>query len=386
MRHERGGYQMGEGRMRHLSILSAAALLLILLPFAGAPARATGIRIKDITDIPSLRENQLTGMGLVTGLGGTGDSTEATRQAVVNLLRKMNVNVSTSDVDAGNVALVLVSSTLPPNARTGSRIDVTVTSIGDAKSLRGGILVQTPLSGADGEVYAVADGPVTIGGFSASGAAASVQKNSATVGLVSAGAIIEKEVPCPILDPGDGSLLLTLRNPDFTTACRIVEAVNTRFEDIAVARDMTSIRIKVPRKYAEGNLVGFVAQIQAMTVEPDTIAKVVINPRTGTIVSGAEVKIGAVAITHGNLIITVAETPEVSQPPPFALVGKTVTVPRTDVSVEEPEANFVQIGKESTVADLAQALNAIGVTPRDLTGIFQLLKKAGVLHAELVIM
>lgn len=371
--------------MRYPWIFFTALLLAGGVTLAGY-ARAEGIRIKDITEIPSLRENQLAGVGLVTGLGGTGDGTEATRQAIVNLLKKMEVNVTTSDVNAGNVALVLVAANLPPNARTGTRIDVRVTSIGDAKSLRGGILLQTPLSGADGEVYAVADGPITIGGFSASGAAASVQKNIATVGLVSGGAIIEKEVRCPLLDPADGSLLLTLKNPDFTTAARIVEAVNHRFEDIAVAKDMAAIEIKVPRKYAEGNLVGFVAQIQAMTVEPDTPAKVVINPRTGTIVSGAGVRIGAVAITHGNLIITVAETPTVSQPPPLSPQGKTVTVPRTDVAVEEPEANFVQIGTKSTVADLAQALNAIGVTPRDLTGIFQLLKKAGALHADLVIM
>jgi flagellar P-ring protein precursor FlgI len=347
--------------------------------------RSVEVRIKDITEIPKVRDNQLTGIGLVTGLNGTGDGLRATRQAIINLLKKMDLNVSIVDVDAGNVALVLVSATLPPFARNGNRIDVTVTSIGDASSLLGGILVQTPLSAATGDVYAVADGAVTLGGFSAQGQAASVQKNHTTVGIVSEGAIIEREVPTHLLDEHDGTLMLTLKNPDFETAYRVAQAINGRFKNAAKAKDMKAVEIKVPKGFVEEDLVGFVARVQALTVEPDTVARVVINARTGTIVSGSGVRISKVAITHGSLIITIAESPQVSQPLPYSK-GDTARVPRTDVGVSEPEANWVEVPDNASVADLAQALHAIGVTPRDLMEIFQLIKKAGALHADLKIM
>lgn len=373
---------------RFFLMIGLAALLLLTATDADAQVTrksAVQARIKDITKIPKVRDNQLTGIGLVTGLNGTGDGIRATRQAIVNLLKKMDLNVSSVEVDAGNVALVLVMATLPPFALNGNRIDVTVTSIGDAESLLGGVLVQTPLSAPTGDVYAVAEGAVALDGFSAQGEGASVMKNHTTVGIVSDGAIIEREVPTNLLDEHDGTLTLTLNDPDFETAARVADVINSAFKGAAKARDMKAVEIKVPEGFAEENLVGFVARVQALTVEPDTVARVVINSRTGTIVSGDGVRISRVAITHGSLIISIAESPEVSQPEPFS-DGETVVLPRTDIEVTEQEANWVEVPDNASVAELAQALHAIGVTPLDLMDIFQLLKRAGALHADLVIM
>jgi flagellar P-ring protein precursor FlgI len=373
---------------RFFLMIGLAALLLLAAADAGAQVTrksAVQARIKDITKIPKVRDNQLTGIGLVTGLNGTGDGIRATRQAIVNLLKKMDLNVSSTEVDAGNVALVLVMATLPPFARNGNRIDVTVTSIGDAESLLGGVLVQTPLSAPTGDVYAVAEGAVALDGFSAQGEGASMMKNHTTVGIVSDGAIIEREVPTSLLDEHDGTLTLTLNDPDFETAARVADVINSAFKGAAKARDMKAVEIKVPEGFAEENLVGFVARVQALTVEPDTVARVVINARTGTIVSGDGVRISKVAITHGSLIISIAESPEVSQPEPFS-DGETVVLPRTDLEVNEQKANWVEVPDNASVAELAQALHAIGVTPLDLMDIFQLLKRAGALHADLVIM
>lgn len=359
------------------------ALIIVSILALGLQAVAQEVRIKDITRIQGMRDNQLTGLGLVTGLDGTGDSTTASRQAVVNLLRKENLNVTLGDVASGNVALVLICATLPPFVRNGDRIDVTVTSIGDAESLFGGQLVQTPLKDPMGDTYAVAMGSLSIGGFSAGGAAASLTKNHLTVGTVPDGAIIEKEVEeMKIIDKRKNTMVLSLRNPDFTTAARISEAINKLHRSSAKALNMNSVEVKVPKGFVDEDLVGFVAGLQALTVRPDTTSKVIISERTGTIVAGADVRISTVAITHGNLIINIAENEEVSQPMPFS-DGETTTVDRTSLDVVEEMANFTVIPGNASVADLAQALNAIGATPRDLVVIFQLIKKAGALHAEL---
>ncbi|MHC4945808.1 MAG: flagellar basal body P-ring protein FlgI [Planctomycetota bacterium] len=365
------------------TILAGAMLALLL----SAQAAGQEVRIKDITNIQGVRDNQLTGLGLVTGLDGTGDGTAATRTALVNVLRKNNLNVSPAEIALGNVALVVVTATLPPFERTGNKIDVTVTSVGDCTSLHGGTLLQTPLKAAASEdTYAVAMGPVSIGGFSASGSAASVTKNHNTVGVIPDGAIIEKEVSMKLLfDERRKIIHFTLRNPDFTTATRVARAINEKYKKSAAALDMKSVEVKIPKGF-DDNLIGFVAEVQTLKITPDSLAKVIINERTGTIVAGANVRISTVAITHGNLIITIAESPEVSQPMPYAPEGETVIVDRTDLSVTEEPANFTIVPGNSSVADLAQALNAIGATPRDLVVIFQLIKKAGALHAKLELM
>ncbi len=370
--------------MRSKAVFQSIAVAALAL-FLTGEAAAQQVRIKDITNIQGMRDNQLTGLGLVTGLNGTGDGTEATKQAVVNMLRKLNINVSPGDVASANVALVLVTATLPPFIRTGNEIDVTVTSIGDANSLFGGTLVQTPLTAATGDVYAVAQGPLSIGGFGAKGAAASVQKNHTTVGTIPDGAIIEREVPMNIFDEKSKSIVLTLNNPDFATASRMAEAINMQFKDSAQARDMKAVEIKIPKGYSENDLVGFVARVHSLTVEPDTPSKVIISERTGTLVAGTSVKISTVAIAHSNLTIMIAETPEVSQPLPFS-DGETTTVDRTEISVNEQPGNIVLLKGTASAGDLAQALNAIGATPRDLVVIFQLIKKAGALHADLELM
>jgi flagellar P-ring protein precursor FlgI len=349
-------------------------------------AAAQEVRIKDITEIQGMRDNQLSGIGIVTGLNGTGDGSEVTKQALVNLLKKENLNVSTNDVASGNVALVLVTATLPPGVRNGNKIDVTVTSIGDASSLKGGTLVQMPLKAANGTEYAVAQGQVSTGGFAAGGNAASVQKNHTTVGAIPSGAIVEREVPLNIVyNERNRSLLLTLKNPDFATAARIAEVINQKYKDAASAQDMKAVEVKIPKGFDENNLVGFVADFHALTVVPDAPSKVIINERTGTIVAGSYVRVSTVAITHGNLIITIAETPEISQPAPMSR-GRTAILDRTDLNVTEEQSNFMVVDGNTSVADLAQALNAIGATPRDLVIIFQLIKKAGALHAELELM
>lgn len=360
--------------------------VLILALIGSEIALGQQVRIKDITNLDKVRDNQLTGLGLVTGLNGTGDGIAATKQAMVNLLRKQNLNVDPGEISSGNVALVLVTATLPPFAKTGDNLDVTVTSIGDSASLFGGMLVQVPLTAATGDTYAVAQGPVSIGGFSAAGGAASMSKNHSTVGTIPDGAIVERELAVTLMDPRKRLLTFKLKNPDFATASRVAEAINKLHKGSAIAKDMKAVEVKVPRDYTDENLISFVAGVQALTLTPDVLSKVIINERTGTIVAGADVRVSTVAITHGNLIITIAESPEVSQPQPFSRTGDTVTVDRTDLNVSEEAANFTVIPSNSSVADLALALNAIGATPRDLVVIFQLIKKAGALHAKLEIM
>jgi flagellar P-ring protein precursor FlgI len=282
------------------------------------------------------------------------------------------------------VAVVTVAATLPAFVRPGTRIDCLVASLADAKSLQGGVLLQTPLLGADRQVYAVAQGPVSIGGFAAGGAAASVQKGHPTVGRVPNGALIERAVQVTLT--ADASLTVCLREPDFTTAARVAEAVNQRFADAARTVDGGTIRIAIPRAHRRPDqLIPFIAQLEELAVRPDAPARVIVNERTGTIVGGAHVRIAQVAIAHGSLVVVTKESADVSQPAPLS-EGQTVTVPNTQVDVREPGRRVFVIEETPTVADVARALNALGVTPNDIVAIFQAIKRAGALPAELIIM
>ncbi|PID40378.1 MAG: flagellar biosynthesis protein FlgA [Proteobacteria bacterium] len=354
--------------------------LLTMCPIFTCPADA--VRLKDIAEIQGIRDNQLVGYGLVVGLDGTGDGKKAlfTLQSMASMLEKMGVTVNQKDIQVKNVAAVMVTASLPPFAKQGNRIDVLVSSIGDAKNLQGGTLMLTPLKGVDGRSYAVAQGPVNTGGFGAGGAATSVVKNFPTVGRVLSGGIVEREVPN---DFGSrSSFLFNLHNPDFTTAARVVEAINTRFATpVARANDPGTIQIDVPEQDAV-NVVPLLASLSDIQVEPDNDAKVVINERTGTVVMGEQVRISTIAIAHGNLSIVVREDADVDQPGPLS-EGQTVTTPITQIGVQEGASQLMVVPKGISIGDVVKALNALGVTPRDLIAIFQAIKAAGALQADL---
>ncbi|HEN21207.1 MAG TPA: flagellar basal body P-ring protein FlgI [Desulfobacteraceae bacterium] len=356
-------------------------LSLLLAVIFAVPAFA--IRIKDIAEIKGVRQNQLVGYGLVVGLDGTGDGKNArfTFESMASMLEKMGVTVTAKNIEkVENVAAVMVTADLPPFAKLGSRIDVVVSSIGDAKSLYGGNLLLTPLMASDGNVYSVAQGAVIIGGFSAGGAQAQVQKNFPTVGRVIDGALIEKEIPS---DFGkDGLLSLSLRNPDFTTASRVADAINGALSDsLAKAPDAGSIEVRVPERYSE-NIVGLVTFIEGLHVATDSTSKVVINERTGTVVMGNNVRISTVAIAHGNLSIEIKESADVSQPLPFS-EGETVVVPETEISVKEERNKLLLLESGVSIGDVVRGLNSLGVSPRDLITIFQAIKASRALQAKL---
>lgn len=358
-------------------------LVIIFIVTALCPSWLGAVRIKDIADIKGVRENQLVGYGLVVGLDGTGDGKKSlfTVQSMATMLEKMGITVNASDIAVSNVAAVMVTAQLPPFAKPGGRIDVLVNSIGDAKNLQGGTLLMTPLKAANGHVYAVAQGPVNTGGFSAEGEAGSVQKNFPTVGRVIGGALVEREVNINL--NSHRNLTLSLRRPDFTTVTRMADAINGLFyERVAFAQDAGTVEIKVPMAYL-GNIVGLVAMIEKLDVEPDITAKVIINERTGTVVMGDKVRINTIAIAHGNLSIVIKESAQVSQPPPFSERGETVVTPQSNVNVEEGESQVVLMPSGANIGDVVSALNALGVSPRDLIAIFQAIKAAGALQAEL---
>ncbi|MFX0145989.1 MAG: flagellar basal body P-ring protein FlgI, partial [Candidatus Hodarchaeota archaeon] len=308
---------------------SKLGLLMVTMVLLSTSAYA--VRIKDVADVEGMRPNQLVGYGLVVGLDGTGDSNKArfTIESVASMLEKMGVTIDPKNIKVDNVAAVMLTANLPPFARRGSRIDVLVSSIGDAENLQGGTLLFSPLKGADGQIYAVAQGPVSTGGFSAEGAGGKVQKNFPTVGRVVGGALIEREIPS---DFNQKEILsLTLNTPDFTTASRVAEAINSALNDnLAQTPDPGTIRVKVPKEYL-GNTVALVTLLEGLKITPDGIAKVVINERTGTVVMGSNVRISKIAIAHGNLSIQVKESADVSQPLPFS-EGETVVVPETELS------------------------------------------------------
>ena len=362
---------------KFFSIFFAAALL-------GGPMFAA--RIKDLTLVEGGRDNQLVGYGLVVGLAGDGDSNALTTlRTVANALQRYGITVDPTQIKTKNAAAVIITADIAAFLRNGSRIDVTVSSLGDAKSLQGGMLIQTPLMGADGRVYAVAQGAVAVGGFlgGAGGAGgATVQKNHPTVGMIPNGAIVEREIPASFVH--DGVFTLQLHNPDFASSSRLAKAVNSYFPDAAAAHDAATISVKLPQAYL-GREVAFLADLGSIEVAPDSLARVVINERTGTIVATSTVRISQVAISHGALTITISSNLAVSQPGPFSTTGQTVTVPSTQTAVNEVKGGFVVFNEAPTIDRLAAALNALGVSTREMMSIFQTLKRSGALQAELVI-
>lgn len=364
-----------------LVCLKLGLLGLLLWPVcAGATSR-----IKDLADIEGVRSNQLVGYGLVVGLNGTGDSnkTEFTVQSLVNMMERLGMQINRNDVKVDNVAAVMVTAELPPFAKAGSVIDVLVSSLGDADSLVGGTLLMTPLKGPDGQVYAVAQGALTVGALSFGGKAAKVQKNHPTVGRIPGGGLVEREVPFQL--PVDRMLTYRLREADFTTVTRLSEAINDYFgAPLATPLDSGSLRVQAPPEQQQP-LIEFIARIEHLEVQPDSKARIVVSERSGTVVMGENVRLATVAVSHGNLNLIISESAQVSQPNLLA-EGETVTVPQTQVQVSEESGNLVVLPMGVSIGDVARALNAIGATPRDLIAIFQAIKAAGALHAELVIL
>jgi flagellar P-ring protein precursor FlgI len=340
-------------------------------------------RIKDIASFEGVRENQLVGYGLVAGISNTGDTGLATLQTIANMLQRMGIIVKPRDIMAKNTAAVVVTATLPPFPKPGTKIDALVSALGDAKSLQGGTLLLTPLKGPDGKVYALAQGPVSIGGFIGGGGGTTVQKNHLTSGKVPQGVIIEQDLPFTLGNGGEIKIFLQM--PDFTTATEITKKINETLNfEYASTIDPSAIRLKIPPDYANKK-VELITLIEGLEVSPDIPARVVINERTGTIVIGDKVRISPVAIAHGNLTIEIKTEFRVSQPPPFAPEkAETVVVPQKDVTVKEQKASLMEVSG-STLGEIVRALNALGVTPRDLIAILQALKASGALMAELEI-
>ena len=345
---------------------------------------ASAARIKDLASFEGVRDNQLVGYGLVVGLNGTGDSDQARvqLQSIVTMLERMGVSVNINLIKVKNVAAVMVTATLPPFAKQGNKLDVLVSSLGDAKSVAGGTLIMTPLKGADNQVYAVAQGSVLTNSFAFAGQGASAQKNHPTAGRIPAAALVERELPNTLL--GKTTLRLNLNQADFTTATRIAAAINDKFKSpVASTADPGSVNLQVPASYSNRQ-VEFAAALESLEVKPDNQARVVLNERTGTIVMGESVRISTVAVSHGNLTLVIKETPQVSQPAPLSK-GETVVVPRSDLKTKEEPARLSVLPEGSSIGDVVRALNALGVTPRDLISILQAVKAAGALQAELSI-
>lgn len=360
------------------------SLCIALISALFLPLRAEGARLKDIADIEGVRGNQLLGYGLVVGLNGTGDGKmDFTQKSISNMLEKMGIRVNPVDVKVKNVAAVMVTATLPPFARPGSQIDVTVSSMGDAKSLQGGILLMTALKGADGNVYAVAQGSTNLGGFSISEGGDSAQKNHPTVATIPQGALVERAIPFDLFQ--SRKVRVVLREPDFTTMTQVVRAVNARMgKPVAVAVDSASVEVLLDQKY-QNDPVGIVSVLEQVDVDQDIGAKVVVNERTGTVVMGAHVTISKVALAHGNLNVTIRSETDVSQPNALSQ-GQTTAVTNQDIEVGEDVKALQIVGGEVTLGDVVNGLNALGATPRDLISIFTALKEAGALNAELIIM
>lgn len=361
------------------ALLSCFAILIYLSDIASA-----NVRVKDIASLKGVRENQLIGYGLVVGLQGSGDGTSSkfTMQSLATMLNNLGVGIDATTINVKNVAAVIVTAYLPPFARQGSKVDVLVSSLGDAKSLQGGTLLLTPLKGADGQVYGVAQGPITIGGFSADSGGTSQVKNHPTVGKVPGGATVERELHFDFSKMTN--LTYALHSSDFTTADRMVSAINRKLGGkFAKAQDSGTISITVPDAF-QGRVVDLVADIERVTLTPDTFAKVIVNERTGTVVVGQDVKISTVAIAHGSLTISIQSNPTVSQPEGFS-EGEAVVVDQPTVTVVEGEGALGVLPGGVSIRDLVKALNAMGVTPRDLIAVFQAIQAAGALQAELEI-
>ncbi|MHC2108687.1 flagellar basal body P-ring protein FlgI [Methylobacterium sp. CM6246] len=368
------------------SALAALVVGVMLTAAALGPALALS-RVKDLASIEGVRQNQLVGYGIVVGLNGTGDTLNNipfTKQSLQAMLERLGVNTRGATMRTQNLAAVMVTASLPPFAAQGTRIDVTVSSLGDAKSLQGGTLLVTPLLGADGEVYALAQGSVAIAGFSAEGDAAKITRGVPTNGRISNGANIEREIAFKLNDAR--ALRLSLRNPDFTTSKRIAAAINDFMgADTAEPTDPATVTIQIPAKY-NGNMIRLITEVEQLKVEPDQTARVVVDERSGIIVMGRDVRVSTVAIAQGNLTVTISEQPQVSQPAPLSN-GRTAVVPRTSLKVDTGDGNKLALVKEGvSLRELVDGLNALGVGPRDLISILQAIKTAGALQADIELM
>jgi flagellar P-ring protein precursor FlgI len=371
-----------------ISFVHPTLLTFIFLLAFVFDASSDGVRLRDLVMVAGARDNQLVGFGLVAGLAGDGDKDPIyTQQTIANMLQRYGVNVQPvlAQVSAKNVAVVMVTADIPAFIKQGARIDVQIASMGDAKSLQGGVLLQTPLLGADNKVYAVAQGPIAVGGFTVGtggGGGASVTKNHPTVAQIISGAIVEREIPAQIIR--DDTVELLLREPSFISVALTADAINQVFTNSAHAIDSTSVQVHMPES-ARNNPMDFIAALEDIEISPDTPARVIINERTGTIVATADVKISSCAVACGNITINIASTPQVSQPSPFSQTGRTVVTSTTTTDVTENKATLVPLPELPTVEKVAAALNALGVTPRDMMAIFQALKQAGALQADLLI-
>jgi flagellar P-ring protein precursor FlgI len=372
----------GVGLVRRLSAIGVALWALTL---AAAPASATS-RIKDLANIEGVRQNQLIGYGLVVGLNGTGDTLNNipfTKQSLQAMLERMGVNIRGATIRTGNVAAVMVTGNLPPFGTQGTRMDVTVSALGDSKNLTGGTLLVTPLLGADGNVYAVAQGSVAVAGFQAEGAAASITRGVPTVGRISNGAIIEREIEFALNRLPN--VRLALRNADFTTAKRIAAAINDFLgAKSAEPIDPSTVQLSIPPEF-KGNVVAFLTEIEQLQVDPDLAAKIVIDERSGIIVMGRDVRVATVAVSQGNLTVTISESPQVSQPGPLSR-GRTVTTPNTRIGVTEDGKKFAVVKDGVSLQQLVDGLNGLGIGPRDLIGILQAIKAAGAIQADIEVM
>ena len=378
----------GEQRMpsvysgRGLGVVCAALVALVL---SAIPAGATS-RIKDLANIEGVRQNQLIGYGLVVGLNGTGDTLNNipfTKQSLQAMLERMGVNIRGATIRTGNVAAVMVTGNLPPFGTQGTRMDVTVSALGDSKNLQGGTLLVTPLLGADGNVYAVAQGSVAISGFQAEGEAAKIVRGVPTVGRIANGAIIEREIEFALNRLPN--VRLALRNADFTTAKRIASAVNDYLgTKTAEPIDPSTVQLSIPPEF-KGNVVAFLTEIEQLQVEPDLAAKIIIDERSGIIVMGRDVRVATVAVAQGNLTVTISESPQVSQPNPLSR-GRTVVTPRSSVSVAEDGKKLALVKDGVSLQQLVDGLNGLGIGPRDLISILQAIKAAGAIQADIEVM
>jgi flagellar P-ring protein FlgI len=364
----------------------ACALLLTLLPANLFGQGVQGVRLRDLVMVSGVRDNQLVGYGLVAGLAGDGDKDQIyTKQTVANLLQRYGISIPASTISSKNVAVVMVTADIGPFLKNGARIDVVVASMGDAKSLSGGVLLQTPLVGADGKVYAVAQGPLVLGGFSegqGGPGGATTTKNHPTTAQIVNGALVEREIPTQFVR--DNSVELLLREPSFNSAAAMVAAINNVFTNSAHAADSTAVQVRMPEG-AEYSPVEFIARLNMIEVTPDTPARIIINERTGTIVATADIRVSSCAVANGSITVNVAQTLNTSQPAPFSYRGRTRVTPSTDTQVTESRSSLVAFDELPTVEKVADALNALGATPRDMMSILQAMKQAGALQAELIV-
>lgn len=387
----RGQFRIKERNGGMISFLVRARILLqslsfvVAMCFCGAEY-AWAARLKDIADIEGVRGNQLFGYGLVVGLNGTGDgnSVPFTTRSIANMLESMGTRIDPEDVKVKNVAAVMVTATLPAFVRPGSRLDITLSSLGDAKSLQGGTLIFTPLKGADGNVYAVGQGAVVVGGFSVEGGGDQAVKNHPTVGTISNGALVERAIPFDLFQ--SQRIRIVLRNPDFTTVTRVVQGINENVgRPLAVAVDGASVEVPLVADDLK-DPIGLIAKLEHIAVEQDSSARVVVNEKTGTIIMGDAVRLSRVALAHGNLNIVIRSETQVSQPGAFSETGTTQVIDNVDVQIAEDQPGLSVVGGDVSLGDLVSALNALGATPRDLISIFTALRRSGALQAELVLM